>query len=115
MRRESEPCLDVIASEAKQSIARRGRKLDCFAALAMTISKTGSYPSDVIPREGWRPFRGWFSARRTAPLLRQLFRMFFARGPSFRHQQLHVISVKIADSSTGSAVAFAGTPLLPRR
>jgi hypothetical protein len=29
----------VIASEAKQSIAQQERKLDCFAALAMTLLK----------------------------------------------------------------------------
>ena len=29
-------CLDVIASEAKQSISPRKGRMDCFAALAMT-------------------------------------------------------------------------------
>src|ERR1700704_954094 len=30
-------CLDVIASEAKQSISPRKERMDCFASLAMTV------------------------------------------------------------------------------
>jgi hypothetical protein len=30
-------CLDVIASAAKQSIKPRKGRMDCFAALAMTV------------------------------------------------------------------------------
>jgi hypothetical protein len=33
-------CLDVIASAAKQSMVATRRKMDCFAALAMTVVMT---------------------------------------------------------------------------
>jgi hypothetical protein len=40
------PFFFVIASAAKQSIARRKERMDCFAALAMTAAK-GNPPFTV--------------------------------------------------------------------
>jgi hypothetical protein len=38
-------CLDVIASEAKQSILPLRGKMDCFASLAMTALQTSDKPA----------------------------------------------------------------------
>ena len=56
-------CLTVIASAAKQSIAPQARKLDCFAALAMTIMLSPSSRTSERSERGddewigvkWRP------------------------------------------------------------
>src|ERR1700675_2638136 len=61
----------VIASEAKQSIAQQERKLDCFAALAMTVLKCGdgrpfAYTSTLALSE-----LSWMNSRRgstTSPI-----------------------------------------------
>jgi hypothetical protein len=39
-RENAKVCLDVIASEAKQSILSLRCEMDCFASLAMTVSKS---------------------------------------------------------------------------
>ena len=48
-------CLDVIASEAKQSILSLRGKMDCFAALAMTAGAMDCFAEPVIGRAFARP------------------------------------------------------------
>src|SRR3982074_1496537 len=48
-------CLDVIASAAKQSIAPRKGRMDCFAALAMTARAMDCVAEPVIGRVFARP------------------------------------------------------------
>jgi hypothetical protein len=43
-------CLDVIASEAKQSILSLRGEMDCFAALAMTVGAMDCFAEPVIGR-----------------------------------------------------------------
>src|SRR6266511_2683243 len=50
--RECETVSTVIASEAKQSMSRHKERMDCFAALAMTVSK-----DIAMPQQKRRTFR----------------------------------------------------------
>ena len=56
-------CLDVIASAAKQSIAPRKGRMDCFAALAMTARldglRRGACHRSRIRATRWRAMTGY--------------------------------------------------------
>ena len=68
-------CLDVIASAAKQSILSLRGEMDCFAALAMTVSKFhvfGSLKFESDVRDSGRVVQGlaWAGGADRRPVLK---------------------------------------------